>query len=90
MCSNLTGGNANDLLQSSISLDSSSAYIANISIAESDVALYGEWRLTIQAEELFNVDVVGNSRLNILTEIFTTSPNSDEEINDVKPLTGIS
>ncbi|XP_065895475.1 von Willebrand factor A domain-containing protein 7-like isoform X2 [Dysidea avara] len=82
------GGNANDLLQSSISLDSSSAYIANISIAESDVALYGEWRLTIQAEELFNVDVVGNSRLNILTEIFTTSPNSDEEINDVKPLTG--
>ena len=76
-------------MQFSASLDSSTAYIANISIAESDFALYGEWRITIQAEELFNVDVVGNSRLNILTEIFTTSPNSIEEINDVKPLKGM-
>ena len=78
--------NADDIPQHSISLDSDTAYIATINITED--ALYGQWRIIIDSQESFSVQILGNSGLVISTQLFTSNSNGGGNIDDTKPLEG--
>ena len=95
LCSNLasTGINAISLMammEYSISLDSNTTYVATINITE--VALYGEWKLTVQSQGSYSVLIRDYSTLIISTGILTIRSDSDYgnyEVTDLKPLEGI-
>jgi len=79
----LIGTYAEDITQYSTSLDSSTSYIATINTTE--VTLRGQWRIGLESQGFFTIQVLGNSELIISTHIFTNSLNGDD-IDDVKPL----
>lgn len=81
-----TGLNVDNITQYSPSLDTATSYIATVNITE--VTLYGQWRITIESQGFFNIQVLGNSELIVSTHLFTNGPNNASDIGDVKPLQG--
>ena len=75
---------ADRISQYSSSLNTDTSYIATINITED--ALYGIWRITIESQGSFTIQILGNSELIISTHIFSSNPNGSRDIDDPKPL----
>ena len=78
------GVNADGIPQYVSPVNSSTLYIATINTT--DNTLYGQWRIAIESEGFFTVQVLGNSELLTSTQIFTIGLNGSEDIGDPKPL----
>ena len=85
----LTGTPATSLDEYSVSLQSSTSFIATLTINSSD--LLGEWQISLQAFYTYNIVVYAISDLRFSSQLFAFDPTSSYRYSIVegKPLNGM-
>lgn len=83
----MVGTDAATLMEYLVSLESNTSYIASANIT-ADV-FYGIWKIVFHAGESCSARVIVNSNLNTIINVYTMDNNGNEDIDDLKPPSGI-
>jgi len=80
------GTDATALVQYSVSVNSSSLYIATVNTTDS--TMYGQWTITLTSQGTYSIQVLGDGELTLISKIITANPSNNDDIDDFKPLGG--